>query len=135
MIEGVNVHVKLTWLPAAFSIMRAAANIGEVPLPTYKIKQDEIALYMQKVPPSGMCHLAIIDTMKITPVKYQIHRVEMHSYSVSGCVTRWTQENIMLGQLPHRIVFCFTRKNAMHDDYLFHPLYLQHFNFNFLCCM
>ena len=62
-------------------------------------------LYVQKVTPSDTCHLAIIDTMKIASVKYRICQVEIRSFSLPGGVTNWTQENIMLGQLPRRIVF------------------------------
>ena len=52
-------------------------NIGEVPTPNYKIKLENIALYVQKVTSSDTCRLAIINTMKIALVKYQIHRVKI----------------------------------------------------------
>ena len=56
----------------------------------------------------------------------------MHSFSIPGCVTSWTQENIMLGQLSRQVVFfCFTRTNTVHGDYLLNPLHLQHFNITF----
>ena len=45
MIDGVNVHIKLTRAPAAFCAMRAADNINDAP-PDYKIKIVSILLYV-----------------------------------------------------------------------------------------
>ena len=80
MIDGVNVHIKLTWSPAAFSIMIAAAKIGGNAPTTYKIKIKEITLYVQKISSSAMCQLVIIDAMKITPVRYLIRHVSVCSF-------------------------------------------------------
>ena len=46
MIDGLNMHVKFTRLPAAFSIMQTNIGDGEALLPNYKIKIKEIALYV-----------------------------------------------------------------------------------------
>ena len=46
MIDGVNVHIKLTPLAAVFFVMRAADNIGDATLPNYKIKIDSTSLYV-----------------------------------------------------------------------------------------
>ena len=94
------------------------------------IKIDKIALYLQKVVPSANSCLAIIGAMKISCVKYPVRHVEMCLSSISGHVTSWTQENIMLGQLLYRVVFGFTRTNAAHGDYHFNTMHLQHFSIN-----
>ena len=60
MIDGVDVHIKLTCSPAAFCTKRAAYNINEAPPPDYKIKIDSISLYVRKISPSATCHLRII---------------------------------------------------------------------------
>ena len=83
-----------------FSIIRVAEQIDGQPPLTYKIKLEEISLYVLKVSPTSTCCLAIIDTMKIAPViKYLIQRIEMHSFLIPGHVTSRTQEHIILGQL------------------------------------
>ena len=65
-------------------------------MPAFKIKWDEIARYIRKVASTTTCRLAIIDALKIVPVKYPIQRVEMRTFSIPGQITCWTQENIML---------------------------------------
>ena len=60
--------------------MRAAAEIYNEPPPTSKIKLEEISLHVQKVIPIATCHLAIVDVMKIAPVKYPIGHIEMCSF-------------------------------------------------------
>ena len=44
MIDGVNVHLKISLSPAAFSLMWANADNEEAPPPDYKIKLKEIAI-------------------------------------------------------------------------------------------
>ena len=46
MLDGVNVHIKLTKSPAAFCVMRAADNINDALPPNYKIEIDSISLYV-----------------------------------------------------------------------------------------
>ena len=73
-------------------VYRAAANIEEALPPNYKIKLEEIVLCIRKVTPPNTCHLAIISTMKLSPVKYPIRHVEMCSFSVTAGVTAIKQE-------------------------------------------
>ena len=87
--------------------MRADTNIDGHPPPAYKIKLEEILLYVRKVSPSATCRLAFIVPIKIASVKYLIRCVEMYLFSIPGQVTNWTQENIMSGQLSHRAFFLF----------------------------
>ena len=67
--------------------MRANVIDGEAPPPDYNIKLEGIVLYVQIVMPSDMCFLAIIDTLKIAPVKYPIRHVEMRLFSVPAGVS------------------------------------------------
>ena len=98
----------------------------------YKIKLEEIELYVQTVTPSDiLSRFAIIDALKISSVKYQIRCFKICLFSVSSGVTSWIQKNIMLEQLSHWVVFCFTRTNAIYGNYLLTMLHLQHFNINF----
>ena len=45
--------------------------------------------------------------------------------------TSWSQENLLLGQLPRRVVFFFVGTNVVHGNYLLNPMHLQHYNINF----
>jgi hypothetical protein len=111
--------------------MRAAAEINGQPPPDFKIKIDAVSLFVRQITPSDTCRLGIMATLKRTPVQYPIRRVEMRTFSIPNQATSWTQENIMLGQLPRRIMFFFVATNAVHGSYLHNPLHLQHFDINF----
>ena len=126
MIDGVDIHIKLTRSPAAFCLMRAAENINKNPSADFKIKIDSISLYVRKITPSTTCRLGIIAGLKLAAVKYPIRRVEMRTFSIPNQATSWTQENILLGQLPCRVVFFFVGTNAVHGNYLLNPMHLQH---------
>ena len=86
---------------------------------------------MRKITPSDTCRLGIIAGLKRAPVKYPIRRIEMRTFSIPNQATSWNHENIILGQLPRRIIFFFVATNAVHGNYLLNPLRLQHFNINF----
>ena len=73
-----------------FDLWANADNEEGLP-PNYKIKLEKIVLYVRKVTPPDTCSLAIIDTVKIAPVKYPIRCVEMRSFSVPAGVTSCTQ--------------------------------------------
>ena len=107
MIDGVDVHIKLTRSPSTFCLMRSAAEIDGAAPPDFKIKIDSISLFVRKITPSATCRLGIIAGLKHAPVKYPIRRVEMRTFSIPNLATSWSQENIMLGQLPRRIMFFF----------------------------
>ena len=55
MIDGVDVHVKLTHSPSTFCLMRANAQINEQPPPDFKIKIDSISLFVRKITSSDTC--------------------------------------------------------------------------------
>ena len=77
MIDGVDIHIKLTCSPATFCLMRAAENIGENPPANFRIKIDSISLHVRKITPSNTCRLGIIEGLKLSPIKYPIRHVEM----------------------------------------------------------
>ena len=130
MIDGVNVHLKLTRSPSSFCLMRVAQHEGNN-LPNFKIKIDSISLFIRNITPSDTCRLAIIANLKHYTVKYPIRRVEMRTFSLANNTTSWVQENVIQGQLPRRITFFFVGTNAVHGDYALNPLHLQHYDINF----
>ena len=96
MIDGVDVHIKLTHSPAAFCVMRAVDNINDQAPPDYKSIIDSLSLYACKISLSATCYLGIIGGLKLATVKYPIRHVEIHMLSIHNQATSWTQENIML---------------------------------------
>ena len=131
LVDGVDMHIKLTRSPAAFCLMRSDAEVDGGAPPNFKIKIDSISLYVRKITPSHTCRLGIIAGLKLASIKYPIKRVEMRTFSISNQSTSWTQENILLGQLPRRVLFFFVRTDAVHGNYALNPMHLQHFDINF----
>ena len=68
MIDGVDVHIKLTCSPSTFCLMRSDAVINAQAPPDFKIKIDSISLFVQKITPSDICRLGIIAGLKHLPV-------------------------------------------------------------------
>ena len=69
MIDGVDIHIKLTWSSDAFCLMRAPDNIEDNAPANYRIKIDSISLHVRKITPSNTCRLGIIGGLKLAPVK------------------------------------------------------------------
>ena len=94
--------------------MRAEAQINDEAQLNYKIKIDSISLYVRKITPLTACHLGIIAGMKHATLKYPIRRVKMCMFSIPHQAKSCTQENMMLGQLPHHVDFFFVGTNEVH---------------------
>ena len=84
MIDGVDVHLKLTRSPSTFCLMRAAAQIQGAAPPDFKIKIDTISLFVRKITPSDTCRLGIIAGLKHASIKYLIRRIEMRAFSIAN---------------------------------------------------
>ena len=72
LLDGVNVHLKLTRSSPTFCLMRSDAEIGGDPPPAYKIKLDEVVLYVKKITLTSSCYLGVIGGLDLAPAKYII---------------------------------------------------------------
>ena len=72
MIDGAAMHVKLTRSQSSFSLMHAAANIEDAPLPNYRNQAGRNNAIRVKSHTSDTCHLVIIAMMNLSPMKYPI---------------------------------------------------------------
>ena len=125
LIDGVNMHIQLTRSNDQFCLMRADMEEN------YKIKLDEVSLFIRKVKVLSSCRLGIYKALSLAPVKYPIRRTEQRVFSISNQITCWSQENLILGQLPRRITVGFVRTDAIHGVYNLNPFCFHHFGINF----
>ena len=125
LIDGVNIHVQLTRSNDQFTIMRADMDEN------YKLKLEEASLFVRKIKVLPSCRLGIYKALSSAPVRYPIRRTEQRVFSISNQITSWSQENVLIGQLPRRITVGFVRTDAIHGLYNLNPFHFQHFGINF----
>ena len=125
LIDGVNVHIQLTRSNDQFCIMRAAGEEN------YKVKIDEASLFVRKIKVLSSCRLGIYKALASAPTRYPIRRTEQRVFSISNNITSWSQENVLIGQLPRRVIIGFVRTDAIHGVYNLNPFNFQHFGINF----
>ncbi|XP_031782952.1 uncharacterized protein F54H12.2-like [Nasonia vitripennis] len=84
-----------------------------------------------KISPSIL--LAHAQSLSRATAKYPLTRVEVKAVSMHSGVHGETLDNIILGQLPKRIILGFVNNKAFNGDRLLNPFNFEHFNINFLC--
>ena len=126
LVDGVNVHIQLTRSNDQFCLMKAN-NVEE----NYKVKLEEASLFVRKLKVLPSCRLGIYKALSSSPLRYPIRRTEQRVFSISNNITSWSQENVLIGQLPRRMTIGFIRTDAIHGVYNLNPFHFQHFGINF----
>ena len=125
LIDGVNVHIQLTRSSDEFALMREELQEN------YKIKLDEVSLFIRKIKVLPSCRLGIYKALSLAPAKYPIRRTEQRVFSISNQILCWSQEAVLIGQLPRRMTVGFVRTDAIHGAYDLNPFFFHHFGINF----
>ena len=128
LIDGVNIHLQLVRQNDAFCIMAPAGHDAV----NWKVKLEEASIYVRKVKVAPSCRMGIYKALSISPANYPIRRIEQRIFSISNNITSWSQENIIIGQLPRRISFGFVRTSAVHGAYHLNPFLFENLGINFL---
>ena len=127
LINGVDVRLRLVRSADTFSLMATIAD-GFRP----KIVLTSVTLFLRKIKLSPTVQLAHIKALEKGPVKYPIRRVESKIFSIPRGNLDVTQENLVLGQLPKRVILGCVYNSAFNGDYAQNPFYFRHLNLNFL---
>ena len=127
LIDGVNVDIKLDRSSNEFCIMRAAEANAE----NYKIKLEEVSLFIRKVKVLPSCRLGIYKGLSIAPIRMPIRRTSQRDFSMPAGITTWSQEGVITGQLPRRLTIGFVGTDASNGAYHENPFNFHHFNINF----
>ena len=67
-----------------------------------------------------------------TTAKYPLTRVEVKAVSLHSRIRGETLDNVILGQLPQRIIIGFVDNKAYNGDFKLNPYNFQNFDINFL---
>ena len=130
LIDGVNVDIRLTRSSDQFCIMQAAGNEDNVQ-ENYKLKLDEASLFIRKVKVLPSCRMGIYKALSLAPIRMPIRRTAQRVFSIANGITTWSQESVIVGQLPRRLTIGFVRTDALIGVYHRNPFNFHHFNINF----
>ena len=125
LLNGVEVRVRLVRSRDEFCLMD--------PANAYTIHIEEANLLVRRVKISPSIMLAHAKALNKTTAKYPLTRVEVKSFTMSSGTHGQTLDNIVLGQLPKRIIVAFFENKAFNGDRLLNPFNFQNFKVNFLC--
>ena len=94
------------------------------------IKEATLIVHRAKISPGVL--LAHANALVKSTAKYPITRVEVKAFTVHSGVMGETLDNVILGQLPKRIIVGFVKNKAFNGNRHLNPFNFQHFNVNLL---
>ena len=125
LINGVEVRVRLVRSRDSFCLMD--------PTGLYTARITEAALFVRRVRLSPSIILAHEKALSKTTAKYPLTRVEVKAITMHSGIHGETLDNVILGQLPKRIIVGFVENKAFNGDKNLNPFNFKNFNINYLC--
>lgn len=125
LLNGVEVRVRLIRSRDSFCLIDPAG--------VFSVHIEEANLLVRRVKISPTILLAHAKALSKTTAKYPLTRVEVKPFTMSSGTHGQTLDNIILGQLPKRIIIGFVENKAFNGDRLLNPYNFKHFKINFLC--
>lgn len=118
-------RLRLVRTSSAFCLMDAS-DLG------YKITINEASLLVRRTKISPGVLLSHAKMLMKTPAKYPLTRVEVKAVSIHAGVHGETLDNIILGQLPKRVILGFVDNKAFNGDRKQNPFNFQNYGINYL---
>lgn len=125
LMGGVEVRVRLVRSRDSFCLMDVAN--------AFTINITDATLFVRRVNLNPSLLLSHEKMLAETTAKYPLTRVEVKSITLQKGASGQTVDNIIIGQLPKRIIIGFVENTAYLGDKLYNPFNFRHFNLNFLC--
>jgi hypothetical protein len=101
-------------------------------LKAYELKLHSAELHVRRVRPSADLLLAHARVLSHTTAKYALARVEVKAYTIPNNLQTYNLDNVIIGQLPVRILFCMINNTSLIGRYAQSPFNFQHFNLDYL---
>ena len=124
LLNGVEIKVRLIKAPDNFVLMD--------PTGVFRVNIDEANLLVRRVKISPTVQLIHEKTLMKSTAKYPLTRVEVKAITLHSGVTGESLDNIILGQLPKRIVVGFVENKAFNGDKKLNPFNFKNWGINFL---
>lgn len=126
LINGVEMRIRLVRTKDAFCLMDFTA--GQKAYTHLK----EATLLVRKVKLSPGILLAHANGLSRATAKYPLTRAEVKSFTLHSGVTSETLDNVILGQLPKRVIIGFVNNKAYNGHRKMNPFNFQNFSINYL---
>ena len=98
----------------------------------FSIKIKEATLIVRRAKVISGILLAHENALSRITGKYPITRVEVKSFTLHTGILGDLLDNVIVGQLPTRILICFVDNRAFNCSRKFNPFNFKHFNINYL---
>ncbi|XP_046605037.1 uncharacterized protein F54H12.2-like [Neodiprion virginianus] len=98
----------------------------------HKLHILETSLLVRRMKISPGILLAHARTLAKGTAKYPVTRVEVKSFTIHAGVQAETLDNVILGQLPKRVIIGFVSNKAFNGDRQRNPFNFQNYSLNFL---
>ena len=99
----------------------------------FSVHIDEANLLIRRVKIIPGVLLAHAKALSKTTAKYPLTRVEVKAVTMHNGIHGESLDNIILGQLPKRIIVGFVDNKAYNGDRRLNPFNFKNLNINFLC--
>ena len=125
LLNGVEVRLRLVRSKDAFCLMNTSDE-------AYKVSITEATLLIRRVKVSAAVLLAHAKALATTTAKYPITRVEVKTFTLHPGISGDCIENVILGQLPKRVILGFVDNKAFNGDRALNPFNFQNYSINYL---
>ena len=124
LINGVEIRVRLTHSKDGFAIMDSTG--------LFNVDIKEATLLIRRVRISPSVLITHANMLAKTTAKYNITRVDVKTVALYSGIQADSLDNIILGQLPKRIIVGFVPHRAYNGNRNHNPFNFKHFNLTYL---
>jgi hypothetical protein len=126
LVSSLDMKVVLTRSKNEFCLFAAAAGA------TFKVIITKAILHVTNVKVSAPLILAQAAMLQSTTAKYPLSPVEIKASSFPANLSHISIENLILGQIPNRIIIGLVSSDAFLGNYGRNPFNFQHFNLSLM---
>ncbi|XP_070157987.1 uncharacterized protein F54H12.2-like [Polyergus mexicanus] len=124
LINGVEVHLRLVRSKDSFCLMDSNGSSS-------KIHILDASLLVRRVKISAGLLLAHARMLSKVTAKYPLTRVEVKTFTIHSGVMGESLDNVILDQLPKRIIVGFVNNKAFNGDRKLNPFNFNNYGINF----
>lgn len=125
LLNGVEVRLRLVRAKDAFCLMDSSNG-------SYRLRILDASLLIRRAKIAPAVLLAHSRALSKSPSKYPLTRVEVKSVILHSGIAGETLDNVILGQLPQRVIIGFTDNKGFNGDRKKNPFNFHHHNINYL---
>ena len=124
LINGVEMRLRMVRSRSAFCLLDDGSD--------HEVHVLDASLLVRRSKISPGVLLAHAKALAKTTAKYPLTRVEVKSISIHSGIYSETLDNVILGQIPKRIIIGFVDNKAFNGNRALNPFNFYHYNINFL---